>query len=90
MPWWHRRTLQDELDRAKEHKRQFALSLENMAIRMSRLAKAELYQEKLLTPEELVAKIDAVSPEDIVRVGRRLLPKRLFLAGGTQRSGGGV
>lgn len=71
--------LQEELDRAKEQlKGSLLLSLENMAIRMSRLAKAELYQEKLLTPEELVAKIDAVSPEDIVRVGRRLFAQTPF------------
>ena len=71
--------LQEELDRAKEQlKGSLLLSLENLAARMNRLAKAELYEERLLTPEELVARIDAVSPEDIVRVGRRLFAETPF------------
>jgi predicted Zn-dependent peptidase len=69
----------EELDRTKQQlKGSLLLGLENMATRMSRLAKAELYNEKFLTPEELVAKIDAVGPQDIRRVGERLFAHTPF------------
>ena len=69
----------DELNRAKEQmKGSMLLSLENMATRMSRLAKAELYDEGLLSPEEIVAKIDAVTGEDVQRVAERLFGNVTF------------
>jgi len=75
----------DELDRAKEQlKGSLLLSLESMASRMSRMAKAELYDEGLLRLEELVAKIDAVHGSDIQRVARRLfadIPFSLAIVG---------
>lgn len=58
-----------ELNRAKEQlKGNLLLSLESTSNRMSRLAKIELYQDQLLTPEESVAKVEAVTPEDVRRV----------------------
>lgn len=64
----------DELQRAKEQiKGNLMLSLESTANRMSRMAKAELFSEPLLTPDELMTKIDAVTQEDTVRVASRLL-----------------
>lgn len=70
---------QEELDRAKEQlKGSLLLGLENLAIRMNRLARAELYDEPMLTPEELVARIEAVGPDDIKRVGYRLFADTPF------------
>lgn len=80
----------DELNRAKEQmKGSMLLSLESMATRMSRLAKAELYDEELLSPEEIVAKIDAVTGEDVQRLAERLfgnIPFSLALVGPTDWS----
>ena len=71
--------LPDELARAKEQmKGSLLLSLESMATRMSRLAKAELYDEGLLQPEEIVAKIDAIGQEDVQRVAKRLFGGTAF------------
>lgn len=64
----------DELHRAKEQlKGSLMLSLESTANRMSRLAKAELFHDELLTPDELMACIDAVDSDDVHVVARRLL-----------------
>ena len=49
------------------------LSLESTANRMSRIGKAELFEEELLTPDELMARIDAVTHEDTMRVAARVL-----------------
>lgn len=58
-----------ELNRAKEQlKGNLLLSLESTSNRMSRIAKIELYKEQLLTPEESVAKLEAVTKEDVLRV----------------------
>lgn len=58
-----------ELNRAKEQlKGNLLLSLESTCNRMSRIAKIELYQDQLLTPEESVAKVEAVTKEDVLRV----------------------
>lgn len=63
----------EELVRAKEQiKGNLMLSLESTANRMSRMAKAELFSEPLLSPDELIERIDAVTPEDTVRVASRL------------------
>jgi predicted Zn-dependent peptidase len=63
-----------ELHRAKEQlKGSLMLSLESTANRMSRLAKAELFQETLYSPDEMIAKINAVQPDEVQQVARRLL-----------------
>ncbi len=69
----------EELMRAKEQlKGGMLLELESMGARMGRLAKAELYNERLLTPQELIAKIDAVGLDDIQRVAHRLFAEKPF------------
>ncbi|NLY52994.1 MAG: insulinase family protein [Firmicutes bacterium] len=69
----------EELKRAKEQlKGSILLELESMGARMGRLAKAELYNERLLTPQEVIAKIDAVGLEDIRRVAHRLFAEKPF------------
>lgn len=63
----------EELRRAKEQiKGNLMLSLESTANRMSRMAKAELFAESLLTPDELMQRIDAVTHDDTARVAARL------------------
>jgi predicted Zn-dependent peptidase len=62
-----------ELNRAKEQlKGNLLLGLESTSNRMSRIAKIELYQEQLLTPEESVAKLEAVTKEDVLRVAAEM------------------
>lgn len=63
----------DELARAKEQlKGSLMIGLENTANRMSRIARAELFGEDLLTPDEIIAKIDRITLEDVERVCHRL------------------
>jgi len=71
----------DELSRAKEQlKGSLMLGLENTANRMSRIARAELFQEELLTPDRLIQVIDQVSPDDVHRVARTLYENGLIVA----------
>ncbi|MCL6588380.1 MAG: insulinase family protein [Firmicutes bacterium] len=61
-----------ELTRAKDQlKGNLLLSLESTCNRMSRIAKTELFGDQLLTPEESVARIDAVNKESILRVAAK-------------------
>lgn len=73
---------EDELDRTKQQlKGSLLLSLDSTSNRMSRLAKTELFKDQLLTPEEIVSKIEAVTLEELLRVARELFSdERLVLA----------
>lgn len=63
-----------ELERAKGHfKGQLALSLEGSSARMERLGRSELTSGEILGVDELVARIDAVTPDDLARVIDRVL-----------------
>lgn len=63
-----------ELERAKGHfKGQLALSLEGSSARMERLGRSELTSGEILEVDELVARIDAVTPDDLARVIDRVL-----------------
>jgi len=63
-----------ELERAKGHfKGQLALSLEGSSPRMERLGRSELTAGEVLDMDELVARIDAVGPEDVARVIERVI-----------------
>ena len=69
----------DELLRAKEQlKGSLMLSLENTANRMSRIARCDLLGEELLTPDELIRKIDQVTLADLERVAQMLFSGRLY------------
>lgn len=72
----------EELQRAKEQlKGSLVLSLESTASRMSRIAKSELFYERYDTPDELVAKVDAVSAADVNALAAELLAEnRVTLA----------
>ena len=69
-----RRVDPGELERAKGHfKGQLALSLEGSSARMERLGRSELTSGEVLGVDELVARIDAVTPDDVARVIDRVL-----------------
>ncbi|MDQ4149843.1 MAG: insulinase family protein [Actinomycetota bacterium] len=64
-----------ELKRAKGHmKGAVVLALEDPASRMTRLGKSEVVGADLMTLEQILEHIDAVTTEDVVRVARELLP----------------
>lgn len=72
-----------ELERAKEnHKGRIDLSLESTSARMNHLGSSVRHDLPLLSVEEIGARIDAVSAEDIRALAAELLaPERLSAAG---------
>ena len=63
----------DELDRAKEHvKGRLVLSGESTAARMARIARATLHDIPLLDLDEMLAKVDAVTVEDVSNLAAEL------------------
>jgi predicted Zn-dependent peptidase len=63
----------DELARAKENvKGRMVLSSESTAARMARIGKAVLFDTPLLTLDELLGKVDAVSSEEVAELSRDL------------------
>jgi len=63
-----------ELDRAKGHmKGSLVLSLEDPGGRMSRLGKSEISHGEILTTNQILRRIQAVTPEDARRVAERVL-----------------
>ena len=66
----------DELVRAKQQlKAGMMFSLEGSGSRMSRLGRAEIASREYLTPEQLAAKVEAVSLEDVHQVAQPLFLK---------------
>jgi len=56
----------EELERAKEHvKGRMVLSMESSAARMSRIARSILFSTPLLSIDELLARVDAVTEDDV-------------------------
>lgn len=69
---------EEEIDRAKGHMRGgLVLGMDDPGGRMSRLGRSELVHGEVLTVDELLARVDAVSAEDVSRVA-----KRIFTSGG--------
>ena len=63
-----------ELEAAKGHLRgSLALSLESSASRMHRLGRSELTMGEVPSLDELVAEVDAVTPDDVARVVDRVV-----------------
>jgi predicted Zn-dependent peptidase len=63
----------EELARAKEHvKGRIVLSSESTAARMGRIGKAVLFDTPLLTLDELLEKVDAVTGEEVAELARDL------------------
>jgi predicted Zn-dependent peptidase len=73
----------DELDRARDHvKGRVVLSLESTTSRMNRLGSSVLADMPVLTVDEVVERIDAVTLEDVSALARELYaPARLSAAG---------
>jgi predicted Zn-dependent peptidase len=73
----------EELERSKENvKGRMVLSLESTAARMNRLGSALLNDLPLLTLDEAVARIEAVTLDDMAELAAELLaPERLSAAG---------
>jgi predicted Zn-dependent peptidase len=73
---------EEELTRAKEHvKGRMVLSSESTAARMNRLGRALLFDMPILTIDEMIAKVDAVSRDDVFELARDLYaPGRLSAA----------
>ncbi|HWQ89831.1 MAG TPA: pitrilysin family protein [Desulfitobacteriaceae bacterium] len=62
-----------ELERTKAQiKGSLYLGLESVSSRMSRLGKTELSYDRVITPEEVVQKVEKVTLEDVQRVVRQL------------------
>ncbi|MDR7452787.1 MAG: pitrilysin family protein [Armatimonadota bacterium] len=82
-----------ELARAKESlKGSLMLSLESTGSRMSVLARSEIYHGRQITLDELIARIDAVTAEELRHLAAELFqPRRLSMAAiGPFRSDGGL
>jgi predicted Zn-dependent peptidase len=63
-----------EVDRAKGHVRGgLVLSMDDPGGRMSRLGRSELVHGEVLTVDDLIARVDAVSRDDVTRVAKRVL-----------------
>ncbi|MBI2817727.1 MAG: insulinase family protein [Acidobacteria bacterium] len=69
----------DELRRAKDHlKGSMMLGLESTGSRMSNLSRQELYFGKFFTLDEMIAKIEAVTAEDIAAISREFFRGELI------------
>ena len=73
----------DELARAKENlKGRILLSLESTSARMTRLGKSTITDTPLLTPEQVVKRLEAVKASEVAELADALLaPERLSVAG---------
>jgi len=58
----------------------YVLGLEDTGSRMSRLAKSELHYGDLMSVDELLARVDAVTEDEVRRVARDLLDQPMTLA----------
>lgn len=64
---------EDQLAKTKEQlKSNYIMSLENSSSRMSGLGRSQLLLGRVLTPEETISKIDAVSIDDIYRIADKI------------------
>ena len=73
---------EQELSKAKEYtKGRLLLRMEDSRAVSGWLASQEMLQGSVATPDQVVAKIDAVTPDDVARVAHRLFqPEQLRLA----------
>jgi predicted Zn-dependent peptidase len=71
----------EELDRAKEHvKGRMVLSMESSAARMSRIARSMLFDTPLLSIDEMLGRIDAVTEDDVAGFAREFYDPARFSA----------
>src|SRR5438094_9278465 len=71
----------DELERAKGHlKGSLVLSLEDTSGRMSRIGKSEISQGEILSVDELIGRIDAVTAQEAQAAAARVFGQPMALA----------
>jgi len=71
----------DELQRAKDNlKGGLMLSLEGTGSRMSNQARNEIYFQRMVSPDETLRSIDAVTSEGVTRLARQIFSRPLTLA----------
>ncbi len=72
----------EELERSKEHvKGRMVLALEATGARMTRLARAALFDAPLLSLDEMLARVEGVSQDDVAELAAELYdPERLSAA----------
>jgi predicted Zn-dependent peptidase len=69
----------EDLRRAQEHlKGNLMLSLESTGARMTKLAREEIYFGRSFTPDEILAAVDAVTPDDVQAVAREFFQPDLL------------
>src|SRR3954454_11568365 len=72
---------EEELERGKGQLRgSFVLGLEDTGSRMSRIGKSELVYDSLLSVDEILARIEAVTLDDVRTVGRDILSRPMTLS----------
>jgi len=73
---------EDELERTKQQlKSSTLLALESTSARMNRIGRSVITGAELLTPEEISARIEAVTPQDIARLAKEhLRTDQMYLA----------
>jgi predicted Zn-dependent peptidase len=72
---------ESELERAKGHmKGALVLSLEDTSGRMSRIGKSEISHGEILSVDEVLGRIDAVTPEQAAQVAREVFASPMALA----------
>lgn len=72
---------EEEIVRGKGQMRGgLVLGLEDTGSRMSRIGKGELVYDELLSVDEVLAKIEAVTPEEITEIARDVLNRPMTLA----------
>ena len=71
----------EELERAKEHvKGRMVLSMESSAARMSRIARSVLFDTPLLSIDEMLERVDAVTEDDVAGFAREFYDPAKFSA----------
>lgn len=71
----------EELARAKEHvKGRMVLGMESTAARMSRASRAVLFDLEMLSLDEMLARVDAVSEDDVAELAQDLYDPQNFSA----------
>ncbi|HJQ30519.1 MAG TPA: pitrilysin family protein [Rubrobacter sp.] len=72
----------EELERTKQQlKSSTLLALESTSARMNRVGRSVITGAELLTPEEIAARIEAVTPDDILRLaGEHLKTDHMYLS----------
>ncbi len=70
---------EEEFNRAKQQiKSNFILGLESTSSRMSSIGRRELLYNEIITPDEIVDKINAVQLEDIIKISKMIFNKENF------------